>query len=488
MKVLKRLVFGIKERLECKKVVLMKFIKWLNNTFPQKEFMLRSTGGIKYFKLGTTMQIILISLLVTTGFFVGLFTYKMQFLQTVNYKQNLALKDLRVRYVKFTKAVISLREELYTDTAKFTETDLNIELQIKKITKLLDLLQEDLKLINKNSDIEPDHKLLEVKDRLESIITEKKDRKKMLTELDDIIDSLQKNIEKIYKQSNDKFYIDPDFKSVFYSNEDTDKLNIKKSEVNKNKKVFLNLNKTIDESIKATAELKMLHYNLAIQKEKEKYYFHLNNKVKNSTLEILEKKIIFLENIFLKTRAYDLTNLDNIKNENEIGGPLEIEDKENEVAYAIYDKAARFELLREIFLSVPLAAPIKKYYITSSYGYRKDPYTKRRAFHKGIDLGASWGSDILATASGEISFVGNYGSYGKSVFIDHGNGIQTRYAHLSKIFVKKGESVDLGNIIGKIGNTGRSTGKHLHYEIKVYDKARNPYPFLKIGKNVFKKL
>ena len=466
----------------------MKLIKWLNKTFPQKEFMLRSTGGIKYFKLGTAMQIILISLLITTGCFVGLFTYKMQFLQTVNYKQNVALKDLRIRYAKFTKAVVSLREELYTNTAKFTETDLNVELQVKKITKLLDLLQQDLQLINKNNNIQKDHKLLEVKDRLESIINEKKDREKMLTELDNIIDSLQKNIEKIYKQSNDKFYIDTDFISVFYNHEDINNYNTKKSEENKSKKVFANLNKTIDESIKATAELKMLDYNLALQKEREKFYFQLNEEVKKSTLEILEKKIIFLENIFSKTRAYDLTKLDNIKNENEIGGPLEIEDQENKVAFAIYDKAARFELLREVFLSVPLATPIEKYYITSSYGYRKDPYTKRRAFHKGIDLGAAWGTDILATASGEISFVGNYGSYGKSVFIDHGNGIQTRYAHLSKIFVKKGETVDLGNIIGKIGNTGRSTGKHLHYEIKVYDKARNPYPFLKIGKNVFKKL
>ena len=466
----------------------MKFIKWLNKTFPQKEFMLRSTGGIKYFKLGTAMQIILISLLITTGCFVGLFTYKMQFLQTVNYKQNVALKDLRIRYAKFTKAVVNLREELYTDTAKFTETDLNVELQVKKITKLLDLLQQDLQLINKNNNIQKDHKLLEVKDRLESIINEKKDREKMLTELDNIINSLQKNIEKIYKQSNDKFYIDTDFTSVFYNHEDINNYNTQKSEVNKSKKVFVNLNKTIDESIKATAELKMLDYNLALQKEREKYYFQLNEEVKNSTLEILERKIIFLENIFSKTRAYDLTKLDNIKYENEIGGPLETEDQENKVAFAIYDKAARFELLREVFLSVPLATPIEKYYITSSYGYRKDPYTKRRAFHKGIDLGAAWGTDILATASGEISFVGNYGSYGKSVFIDHGNGIQTRYAHLSKIFVKKGETVDLGNIIGKIGNTGRSTGKHLHYEIKVYDKARNPYPFLKIGKNVFKKL
>ena len=147
----------------------MKLFNWLNNTFPPKEFMLRSTRGIKYFKLGTAMQIILISLLITTGCFVGLFTHKMQFLQTVNFKQNVALKDLRVRYLKFTKAVSSLREELYSETTKFTETDLNVELQIKKITKLLDLLQLDLQLINQNGDINQDHNLLEVKDRLDTL-------------------------------------------------------------------------------------------------------------------------------------------------------------------------------------------------------------------------------------------------------------------------------------------------------------------------------
>ena len=451
--------------------------------------MLRSTGGIKYFKLGTTMQIILISVLVTTGSVVGLFTYKMQFLQTVNYKQNLALKDLRVRYGKFTSAVVSLREELYQETSQFSETDLNVELQVKKVTKLLDLLEQDLQLINKNDDIRNDHKLLEVKDRLESIILEKKDREKMLLELDSIINSLQKNIEKIYKQSNDKFYLDTNFNSVFYNNnDDTNNINDTKTDMKRNKKVFVNLDKTIDESIKATSQLKMLTYNLALQKEKEKYYYELNKNVKNNTLKILEKKINFLENIFVKTRSYDLSKLKKIKIEGEIGGPLEVEDKDSEIAYAIYDRGAKFELLREIFLSVPLAAPINKYYITSSYGYRKDPYTKRRAFHKGIDLGAAWGSNILSTAAGKVVFVGNYGSYGKSVFIDHDNGIQTRYAHLSKILVKEGEVVDLGNIIGKIGNTGRSTGKHLHYEIKINNKARNPWPFLRIGKNVFKEL
>ena len=99
-------------------------------------------------------------------------------------------------------------------------------------------------------------------------------------------------------------------------------------------------------------------------------------------------------------------------------------------------------------------------------------------------------SKILLKAkktNNKVIFVGNNGQYGKSVFVDHGYGLQTRYAHLSKIFVKKGQDLTLGQSVGKIGNTGRSTGKHLHYEIKINDKARNPQPFLRIGKSVSKK-
>ena len=468
---------------------MLKIINWLNQTFPPKEFMLRSTGGIKQFKLGTAMQIILIALLVTTGCLVALFTYKMQFLQTVNYKQNIALKDLRVRYVKFTDAVVELRKELKDEKSNFSDVDLNVELQVKKVTKLLELLESDLALINKNEDVKNDHRLVKVKSRLESIINEKKDRENMLLELDSIINNLQINMENIYKKSNNKFYIDPDFKSVFYKDKELKQTNNKTYKLKiQNSNTFINLEKTIKESIKATTELKMLSYNLAMQKEKEKYYANLNNEVKKMTLTVLDEKIAFIEKIFSKTRSIDLSRLNKVKIEKEIGGPLEIAEEENLVAYAIYDRSNRFEILRKRFLSVPLAAPIKKYYITSGYGVRKDPYTKRKAFHKGIDLGAAWGSDILATASGLVAFVGKYGSYGKSVFVDHGYGIQTRYAHLSKILVKKGEKVDLGQILGKIGNSGRSTGKHLHYEIKVNKKARNPRPFLRIGQNVFKTL
>jgi len=468
---------------------LFKIINWLNETFPPKEFMLRSSGGIKQLKLGTAMQIILISLIITSGCLVALFTYKMQFLQTVNYKQNIALKDLRVRYVKFTNAVVELRKELKGEQSNFLDVDLNIELQVKKVTKLLELLESDLALINNNADVKNDHRLVQVKNRLESIIHEKKDREKMLLELDDIINNLQDNMKNIYNRSNNKFYIDSDFKSVFYKDKENKLINNKKYKLKfQNSNTFVNLEKTIKESIKATTELKMLSYNLTMQKEKEKYYANLNNEVKKMTLTVLEEKISFIEKIFSQTRTYSLSKLNKVIIEKEIGGPLEGTKEENLVAYAIYDKSNKFEILRERFLSIPLAAPMKKYYVTSGYGVRKDPYTKRKAFHKGIDLGAAWGSDILSTASGIVSFVGKYGSYGKSVFVDHGFGIQTRYAHMSKIFVKKGEKVDLGQILGKIGNSGRSTGKHLHYEIKVNKKARNPRPFLKIGKNVFKTL
>ena len=97
-----------------------KIINWFKETFPAKEFMLRSNEGMKYFRLGTIMQVILLSILVTSGCLVALFTYKMQFLQTVNYKQNLALKDLRTKYSKFTKAVVELRDELNVENSNFT--------------------------------------------------------------------------------------------------------------------------------------------------------------------------------------------------------------------------------------------------------------------------------------------------------------------------------------------------------------------------------
>ena len=466
-----------------------KIIIWFKESFPAKEFMLRSNEGMKYFRLGTLMQVILLSILITSGCLVALFTYKMQFLQTVNYKQNLALKDLRVKYSKFTKAVVDLRDELNVENSNFTDTDLNVELQIKKVTKLLEILETDINAIAKNEDIKTDHKLLEIKTKLKDVINEKNDRQKILEELDLIIESLQENFDKIYNVSNEKFYIDYDFSTVHYIKDDPKEAISEKNllDLKDSEKIYTNLFKTVDESLQAVTALKMFSYHIAMKKEEGQFYYNINNEVKLATLDTLDKRIAFLESIFKKTKSFNTSKLKKPSEEKNIGGPLEELGKDDIVSNEIFEKSSYFEILKERFLSVPLSGPMDTYYVTSAYGYRKDPYTKRRAFHKGIDLGAPWGTEIKVTAPGKVSFIGRWGSYGKSVFVNHGYGIETRYAHLSKIYVKEGQSLLLGQAIGKIGNTGRSTGKHLHYEIKINKKSMNPRPFLKEGKNVSKK-
>jgi len=104
-------------------------------------------------------------------------------------------------------------------------------------------------------------------------------------------------------------------------------------------------------------------------------------------------------------------------------------------------------------------------YRTSSYGMRKDPFTKRPTFHEGLDFGGQRNTPIVAAADGKVIFVGRNGGYGKSVEIDHGHGFITRYGHLHKINVKRGQIIKKSDKIGGMGSTGRSTATHLHYEV-----------------------
>jgi murein DD-endopeptidase MepM/ murein hydrolase activator NlpD len=119
--------------------------------------------------------------------------------------------------------------------------------------------------------------------------------------------------------------------------------------------------------------------------------------------------------------------------------------------------------------------------VTSPFGVRPDPFLGTPAMHTGIDLGGHVGEPVHATAAGTISIAGRDGGYGNLVEINHGNGLSTRYGHLSEIDVKVGQKVRTGQVIGKIGSTGRSTGPHLHYETRVNGQAVNPQKFLRAG-------
>ncbi|CAA6816399.1 MAG: Peptidase M23 [uncultured Thiotrichaceae bacterium] len=113
----------------------------------------------------------------------------------------------------------------------------------------------------------------------------------------------------------------------------------------------------------------------------------------------------------------------------------------------------------------PSGMPVRNGYISSSYGFRRDPFTGKKRLHKGIDFAGKLGTDIAAVGSGIVSYVGKNGGYGKTIEIDHGGGIISRYAHLHRIGVKRDQVVKKSQVIAQLGSTGRSTGPHLHLEV-----------------------
>jgi murein DD-endopeptidase MepM/ murein hydrolase activator NlpD len=145
-----------------------------------------------------------------------------------------------------------------------------------------------------------------------------------------------------------------------------------------------------------------------------------------------------------------------------------------------------WEALQSVLRVLPLAAPADNFYISSEFGRRRDPFTNRMAFHAGVDLAGPPQQAVYATAPGTVVVAGRNGPFGNMVEIDHGFGLRTRYGHLNKVLVKKGDSVGFRTAVGRMGSTGRSTGTHLHYEIRFDGKAYDPSRFLKAGKYVFK--
>jgi murein DD-endopeptidase MepM/ murein hydrolase activator NlpD len=140
--------------------------------------------------------------------------------------------------------------------------------------------------------------------------------------------------------------------------------------------------------------------------------------------------------------------------------------------------------LKKIVENLPVSKPIRNYQERSGFGRRIDPFTGNLAFHSGLDMAGPTGSKIYATGAGTISFAGRSGAYGNMIDIDHGNLITTRYGHLSEILVEDGQQVKTGQIIGIQGSTGRSTGSHLHYEVRYKNQPLNPRNFLLAGRYV----
>ena len=170
-----------------------------------------------------------------------------------------------------------------------------------------------------------------------------------------------------------------------------------------------------------------------------------------------------------------------------IGGPFIPLDQKVEFELhleALDDSLSTLHEVTTLARSLPLHRPARKASISSHFGSRVDPFNGRMAMHAGMDFRASRGTPVHSAGNGVVVEAGRKGGYGKRVEIRHSNGYTTRYAHMSRILVKPGQKVKAGQVIGKVGSTGRSTGPHLHYEVRKYDKPVNPNSFLKAGKRL----
>jgi murein DD-endopeptidase MepM/ murein hydrolase activator NlpD len=162
-----------------------------------------------------------------------------------------------------------------------------------------------------------------------------------------------------------------------------------------------------------------------------------------------------------------------------VGGPFE--SVGNATFKALFNSWKKLDQLQDGVIAVPSDKPVQtNVSFSSGFGVRSDPFHAGAAFHPGIDLSGAYGTPIYATADGTVLRAGwNSGGYGNLVEIDHGRGITTRYGHMSAILVGQGQHITRGQQIGRMGSTGRSTGNHLHYEVRIDGRAVNPIPFMK---------
>ncbi|MFN2099478.1 M23 family metallopeptidase [Altererythrobacter sp. MF3-039] len=142
------------------------------------------------------------------------------------------------------------------------------------------------------------------------------------------------------------------------------------------------------------------------------------------------------------------------------------------------DARGNGEMVAKYKVNIPSQMPLENALLTSDYGMRTHPVLGGRRNHKGVDLAAPTGTPVYATADGVVERADWFSSYGLFIRIEHGAELETRYAHLSRLTVAAGERVSKGDLIGYVGSTGRSTGPHLHYEVRIANKAVNPMPYM----------
>ena len=215
--------------------------------------------------------------------------------------------------------------------------------------------------------------------------------------------------------------------------------------------------------------------------------------IASALLSTAESRMAELDSVLERTRTDKESLLTEVRNQTlSAGGPYLPEGEfqpifqteDADTFLRLMNENQRLELVSIGLESFPVGKPAADYYVSSRFGRRKDPFKKTRANHPGLDLAGWPGTAIMATAPGKIVHAGWYGPYGQMVEIEHGNGFRTRYGHMRKVRVKKGDIVEVGHRVGDMGKTGRATDTHVHYEVWFGGQVRDPMPYMKAANDV----
>lgn len=209
------------------------------------------------------------------------------------------------------------------------------------------------------------------------------------------------------------------------------------------------------------------------------------DKISNVTNKELDKVKSTLSSVndALKKKGLYFNALAKKKKSGQGGAYIPVKDKVkdkqiNDKMSQIFEDVEDLEYYKEVMQYIPVGKPVWSYWLTSKFGGRSDPFKKTGAMHKGVDLAARTGNKIKVQAKGKVIQAEYSGAYGNVVTVDHGNGFKTKYAHMHKIYVKKGADVNINDTLGEVGNTGRSTGPHLHYEVLYQNQVVDPMFFI----------
>lgn len=246
---------------------------------------------------------------------------------------------------------------------------------------------------------------------------------------------------------------------------------------------LLQRDRAVSERNELLAKIEILEENIKSLEETEMEILNRVGKLSEKEMTKIKEAVSTINKSIKKQNKY-FNPLANSKKDSAGGAyvpdvPVVNNARLNQKLQEVFAQIDDVSYYREVMKSVPIGKPVWSYWLSSSFGHRSDPFNKKSATHKGVDLASNKGNKVKTMAKGKVTRSSWNGGYGNMVEIDHGNGFKTKYAHLNKAYVKKGAYVNPGDTIGEVGSTGRSTGPHLHYEILYNGTPVDPMAFIK---------